>query len=122
VERVDRAGGQQEVSPIARRVRVAAGIVALVVLGAIGVMLIPPYFDNLRFQRYLEGAVHAPLAPDSLKAQIVNKADELGLPVRLGDIHITPHEKGVRVEIIYVIRVDLPLYTVDLHFHPAAQT
>jgi hypothetical protein len=26
----------------------------------------------------------------------------------------------LRVDIIYVIRVDLPLYTVDLHFHPAA--
>jgi hypothetical protein len=29
---------------------------------------------------------------------------------------------GVRVEIVYVVRVDMPLYTVDLHFHPAAAT
>ena len=85
-------------------------------------MLIPPYFENLQFQRYLDSAVQTPGPPDTLRAAIVNKADQLGLPVRLGDIRITPSGKGVRVDIVYVIRVDLPLYTVDLHFHPAAET
>jgi hypothetical protein len=103
-------------------VRVAAGIAALAILALIGIMLIPPYFDNLHFQRYLDTIVQEPAAPDAMRAQIVNKAAELGLPVRWGDVRITKHGNSVRVEIVYVIRVDLPLYTVDLHFHPEAQT
>lgn len=102
--------------------RVGIALAALVILVAIGVMLIPPYFENMRLQRYVNTVVHGQQPPDMLRAQIVNKAGQLGLPVREGDIRITPQGNGVRVEIVYVIRVDLPLYTVDLHFHPSAGT
>ena len=97
-------------------------LAALVILAAIGVTLIPPYFENMRLQQYLDTVVHGRRPPDMLRAEIVNKAGQLGLPVREGDIRIVPKGNGVRVEIVYVIRVDLPLYTVDLHFHPSAET
>jgi hypothetical protein len=122
VEGADRFGRQQEISPIARRLRVGAAVVVLLVLAVIGAMLIPPYFENMRFQRYLDEAVTTRRSPDMLRAVIVNKAGQLGLPVREGDIRIIPARNGVHVEIIYVIRVDLPLYTVDLHFHPSASS
>ncbi len=102
--------------------RVGVAVVALVVLAAIGVMLIPPYFENMRLQRYLDTVVQGQRPPDMLRAEIVNKAGQLGLPVREGDIRVVPKGNGVRVDIVYVIRVDLPLYTVDLHFHPSAGT
>ena len=28
--------------------------------------------------------------------------------------------KGVRIDVRYIVRVDFPLYTVDLHFYPGA--
>ena len=28
--------------------------------------------------------------------------------------------EGLRIDVRYVVRVDLPVYTVDLHFHPGA--
>ena len=85
-------------------------------------MLIPPYFENARFQRYLDSAVHLPVAPEVLKADIVNRAAGMGLPVRDGDVRISSGQgNGLRVDIVYVNRVDLALYTVDLHFHPAAE-
>ncbi len=83
--------------------------------------LIPPYFENMRFQQYLTGAVAERRPPEMLQAAILNKAAELGLPVRAEDVHVTRQGNGLRVEIVYVIRVDLPLYTVDLHFHPSAE-
>jgi len=105
---------------MARRLRVGAAIAVLLVLIVIGAMLIPPYFENMRFQNYLDDVVTTKRSPDMLRAVIVNKAGQLGLPVREGDIRIIPTGNGVHVEIVYVIRVDLPLYTVDLHFHPSA--
>lgn len=92
----------------------------LVVLLVVAGFLIPAYFENMEFQRYLDRAVERTQSPESLVADVVNKAAQMGLPVRAGDVHVTRTGSGLRVELIYVIRVDLPLYTVDLHFHPAA--
>jgi hypothetical protein len=103
-----------------RRWRIAAGVGVLLALAVIGGMLIPPYFENMKFQLYLDDAVERATNPDVLRAQIVSRAAQMGLPVREGDVHITKAGGGVRVDILYVIRVDLPLYTVDLHFHPTA--
>lgn len=100
--------------------RVGVALAALAVLVAIGVMLIPPYFENMEFQRYLDTVAYQRRPADMLRAEIVSKAGQLGLPVREGDIRIIPKGNGVRIEVVYVIRVDLPLYTVDLHFHPKA--
>jgi hypothetical protein len=82
--------------------------------------LTPPYFENMEFQRYLDQTVERSQSPDVLTADIVNKAAQLGLPVHAGDVHVTRRGNGLHVDIIYVIRVDLGVYTVDLHFHPAA--
>ncbi len=94
----------------------------LVILIVVCIALTPPYFQNLELQRYLDRAVDRTQVPDALVADVVNKAAQLGLPVRSGDVHVTRTSSGLRVEIIYIIRVDLPLYTVDLHFHPAASS
>lgn len=107
-------------SPSARRWRVAAGVGVLALLVVVAGALIPPYFENMKFQRFLDDAVERTQSPEILQAEIVSRAAQMGLPVRAGDIKVTRRGNGVRVEIVYVIRVDLPMYTVDLHFRPAA--
>lgn len=102
------------------RWRMVAGVGVLVILIAMSVALVPAYYRNMEFQRYLDGAVERNQSPDALVADIVSQAAQLGLPVRAGDVHVTRTGNGLRVDIVYIIRVDLPLYTVDLHFHPAA--
>lgn len=104
------------------RWRIAAGVAVLAALIAVAAALIPPYFQNLEFQRYVSAAVEKSQVPDALVADVVNHAAQLGLPVRAGDVHVTKTANGLKVDIIYVIRVDLPLYTVDLHFHPSASS
>lgn len=102
--------------------RVAAAVGVLAVLVYVFIALTPPYAANLRFQRYLDALVETPQTPEIMQAAVVNHAAQLGLPVRAGDVRVSRAGKGVRVEIIYVVRVDFPLYTVDLHFHPSATT
>ena len=103
-----------------RRWRIAAGLGVLALLSIVGVELIPPYYQNLEFQRYVDDAVDRAQVPDALVADVVNKAARMGLPVHEADVHVTRAGNGLRVEIIYVVRVELGLYSVDLHFHPAA--
>jgi hypothetical protein len=103
-----------------RRWRVIAGVGVLVVLTIVIAVLIPPYFENMRFQRDLDDLVTQTDSPEILRAQVLNRAAQLGLPVQAGNVKVSRSGNGLRVEIVYIIRVDLPLYTVDLHFHPAA--
>ncbi len=92
----------------------------LAILIVVAFALVPAYVENVQLQRYLDGAVERHQSPDGLIADVVNKAAQLGLPLRAGDVKVTKTGNGLHVDIIYIIRVDLPLYTVDLHFHPSA--
>jgi hypothetical protein len=94
----------------------------LVLLALVAIALIPPYYLNYQFQQYLHTVVDRPQSPERMQASIVDKAARLGLPVRSGDVRVTRSGNGVRVEIVYVVKVDLPMYTVDLHFRPGARS
>lgn len=109
-------------SRTSRTARTALGIILAAALAYVLLMLIPPYFQNSRFQRYLEDAVSRPVSPEMLKADIVNRAAQMGLPLREGDVRMTPTAgNGLKVDIVYINRVDLKLYMVDLHFRPSAE-
>ncbi len=102
--------------------RRVAGVLVIAALIGVAAMLIPPYVRNFQFQRALDDVVDRSKTPEVAQAAAVDKAAQMGLPVRAGDVHAVRSGNGVRVEIVYVVRVDLPLYTVDLHFHPAASS
>lgn len=97
---------------------------AALVLGALiglGILIIPVYVHNAELQSFAQrtaldsGSLSKP--DDLLKAEILNRAESLNLPIRAGDVRIVRSGNGVRVGISYVVKVNLPLYTVDLHFH-----
>ena len=107
-----------------RRVRTIAGLVVLVVLAAIGVVLVPPYVENWKLQRYVNELAGDPgtaaLEPEVVRAKIVSRATSLGLPVRDGDVQITRVQDAIRIDVLYLVHVDVAGYTVDLHFRPKA--
>jgi hypothetical protein len=104
------------------RIWTAAGLIAVGLV--ISARLIPPYLDNLEFQRYLEQLVAQPEArarhPEILRTEIMNHASQLGIPLTADHVDIRRSAERLRVETRYIVRVDLALYTVDLHFRPAA--
>ena len=99
-----------------------AGVAVLVAFALVAVAVVPPYLHNWRFQGYLDDVVQRPQLPEIMQATVVGQAAELGLPVRTGAVHVVRNGNGVRVDIVYVVKVDFPLYSVDLHFHPSATT
>jgi hypothetical protein len=109
---------------IATRLRQAAGVVVLAVLVILGVRLIPIYIHNQELEQFVEDVTHRAAAStssdDVLRSWILAKAADLGLPVVAQDVHIRRAPDSVHIEVRYMVRVDLPLYTVDLHFYPGA--
>lgn len=104
--------------------RIAAGVGVLAALAGMGALLLPPYYENWKFQDSLSEMMSekgaAALPPEALRVAVVNRAAGLGLPVHNGDVRVIKKGAQAKVEVLYVVRVDFPLYTVDLHFHPAA--
>jgi len=108
----------------ASRLRQAAGVAVLAVLVFLGIRLIPIYLHNQELQQFVEEVTHRAAAPtssdDVLRSWVLSKAADLELPVVADNVHIQRLANNVHIEVRYAVRVDLPLYTVDLHFYPGA--
>ena len=106
------------------RWRIAAAVAVLAALAGFGAVFAPIYLDNLQLGRYVSELAHSASAgaqsDDALRAAVVRKAKELDLPIKEDNVQVTRAPEGLRIEVRYRVRVDLPGYTVDLHFYPGA--
>jgi len=104
--------------------RVVAAAAVLLALVAMGARLVPIYVHNIELQQFVEDVTHRPAAPassdDILRTRVLNKAADLDLPVKADNVQIQRSADSVRIVVRYVVRVDMPLYTVNLHFYPGA--
>ena len=105
--------------------RIAAGAAALLVLVLFAARLLPAYWRNLAFQRALvevaqQGAASEE-ADDGIRAKVINAAAGMGIAVGLGQVRIKRAQGRIEVEVLYDVPVDLPIYSVDLHFRPRAR-
>jgi hypothetical protein len=104
--------------------RKIAGVAVLLILAAIGAMLLPPYIQNWKLQRYVNGLVDDPATAtqpsEVIQKEIVTRGTALGLPVHPGDVQVSRPQNSVRIDVLYIVHVDFAGYSVDLHFRPAA--
>jgi Domain of unknown function (DUF4845) len=107
------------------RLRIAAAVLILIILAVLGARLLPIYLDNMRLQGYVEGiaqdASNRTRPDEALRVAVLDKAAFLGLPVKAGDVHIKRSDDSLKIEVKYIVRVDFPMYTVDLHFYPGSR-
>ncbi len=94
--------------------RVAAAAIVLAALGLMGVILLPVYLHNLALERFLRQT--QPLSEDVLRQTIIDKGHDLGLDIVPDRLQVRRPPGAGRVDVHYVVRVSLWLYTVDLHF------
>jgi hypothetical protein len=108
----------------ARAPRLIAGATVLLILIGVGVFLIPPYATNWELQGYVNDLVEDASTPrrpvEVVRAQVVNKAAALGLPVSDDDVHVDIAQGRVKIDVLYIVQVNVAGYAVDLHFRPAA--
>ena len=96
-------------------------------LGFFAAVISPVYLRNLELQRYVVEITRAvdrkTQSQDNLRTLVVDKARELNLPVKADNVHILRSPDNLlKIDVRYFVRVTLPGYTVDLHFHPGAES
>jgi hypothetical protein len=101
------------------RARHAAAAAIVAGLAVVGFATAPPYLANWRLSRALDEVAareDAPLLPDDvLRAAASEKAAAMGIAAPPDQVTVTRRGQGVRIEARYQVRVDLGIYTVDLH-------
>lgn len=107
--------------PMSNTWRIAAGIAILVILAATAVLLAPFYVRNMQLQQFLEESRQQQgvenKSAEMLQVAVADKAAQLGIPLRPEQVRVDRTGGSLRIEARYIVRIDLPVYTVDLHFH-----
>ena len=84
----------------------------------------PFYLRNLELQNFVSEITrrveNQTKSDDLLRTSVVEKARQLNLPVTEDEVHVTHPLDGIRIDIRYFVKIDLPGYTVNLHFYPGA--
>lgn len=108
----------------ARAPRLIAGAAVLLILIGLGVVLIPPYATNWKLQTYVNALADDASTPkrteESIRAQVISEAMALGLPVSADDVHVAISQGTVKIDVLYIVQVNVIGYAIDLHFRPAA--
>ena len=106
------------------RWRIAAALLIVAALALIAAKVGPIYVRNLELQNFVNDLSRQSGTPsqtdDLLRSQVIQKAQGLGLPVKADNVRIVRAADNVRFDVRYVVRVDMPGYTVNLHFYPGA--
>ncbi|HYW47395.1 MAG TPA: hypothetical protein VE959_31290 [Bryobacteraceae bacterium] len=106
------------------RWRLAAGIAVLAALVFVLADFAPYYFRNLELQNYVSDITHRgpsqTQSDDVLRTWVVEKAHQLRLPVSADDVHVSHLAEGLQIDVRYMVSVNLPGYSVNLHFYPGA--
>lgn len=106
------------------RWRIAAALLILAGLVFFLVTFAPYYFRNLEMQKFVSEITRREenqnKSDDILRTWVLEKARQLNLPITEDEVHVTHPPDGMRIDIRYFVKVDLPGYTVNLHFYPGA--
>jgi len=108
------------------RWRIAAAVAILGILAFLLSVCAPYYFHNLKLQSYVSDLTRSvdqrKLSDMEIRSLVLNKGEELALPIAAGDIRILRQPDGAvaHIDVRYVVPIDLPGYTVKLHFYPGA--
>ena len=108
-----------------RRLRLAVAFLLLGVFLYISAGLTPYFLRNLRLQRSLEEITRSGeifTQPEkSVRGQVMERARRLGIPVKEEDVQVEISQDREQMVVRYRVEVNLPGYTVYLHFAPSAK-
>ena len=94
--------------------RLVAGWGVLAALVWIGILLIPVYLHNFELSKLLRSS-HI-ISENGARQLVLDRGHSLGLDISPNQLDIRRLPGSTAVDVHYVVRVNFPLYTVDLHF------
>lgn len=100
--------------------RIGAGVAILVILALTAILLAPTYSRHVQLEQFMEeiaaeqGAVER--SDEMLRVAVASEAARLGIPLRAEQVQVERSNGSTGIKARYNVRIDLPIYTVDLHF------
>jgi hypothetical protein len=87
--------------------------------------LVPPYFSNYQIQDTIADEArmntYTPKTAEQMRETIFKRCQELEIPVTREQIHVEREGQSVSIWFDYTVHVDLPVYPIDLQFHPSSK-
>jgi hypothetical protein len=109
----------------AGRIKTILSLAFLAFVIFVGIKVIPVYVSNYELADYIREQTPFWLtsrdSADSIQKHILDKAQDLGLPVTPDQVKVTAPGNFVNVAIDYTVPVNLVVYTLNLHFTPSAE-
>jgi hypothetical protein len=100
--------------------RLACGLLVLAALGFFAAILAPLYLHAFELHEYVSSLKNdvdnRDRSEDGLVRMVLAKSRSLNLPVTASGVQITRSGGDLRIDVHYRVKVDLPGYTVELHF------
>jgi hypothetical protein len=104
--------------------RLIAAVLVLAAMAGVLLALAPVYYEDFQLRQYLQSLArdrrYASTPDETLRSSVVAQAHRLDLPIRPAEVQISHPDGKLQLQIKYAVQMDLPLYQVDLHFHPSA--
>jgi hypothetical protein len=112
----------------AQRGKITAGAafwtLVLVAVVYLGIKIVPIYVNNFQFADAVQNEARLALVnrktSEQIRDTIFTKAQELALPLARDQIRVEVELRTVRIYCEYDAEVELPGYTLRLHFNPSS--
>jgi hypothetical protein len=102
------------------------GIGLMVLAAYLMYMLVPPYFNNYQFDDWIASetrlGTYGGKSADAIRDDVIKKAREYDIDLTAEQVRVEQDGRNTRISATYTVHVPLPLYPVDLHFAPGAET
>jgi Domain of unknown function (DUF4845) len=99
-------------------------LLTLLILGSMifaAVMLIPPYFTKYQLQDAMNTearfASYNRKTDEEIREDVWKKVQELGVPAKRADIHITNENNNTQIDVNYTVPINMLFKTYDWDFH-----
>jgi Domain of unknown function (DUF4845) len=108
----------------AGRLKAVIWLAVLACMIYVGIKTVPVLVDEYQFQDAVETAARFGSVnnqtPDDIRDGLVKRAENLNIPVKPGDIHVTKQSGNVSIDAQYSVTVDLGVRQWTFNFHPSA--
>jgi uncharacterized protein (UPF0333 family) len=109
----------------AGRIKAILSILFLIIVIFVGVKVIPVYVNDYELDDYVRQQTPFWLtqraSPDAILKNVLDKAQDLGLPVTADNVKVRAPGSLVNVTLDYTVPVDLLVATLPLHFSHSSE-
>jgi predicted membrane protein len=108
-----------------KTLRLLFGLSVLVSAVYVGWKVLPIYINNYQFEEAIDdsaraGAMSSQKTEDDIRQLLFREAQDLRIPIRPEDIQVQRESGEMKIWVDYTVHVELPVYPLDLNFHPAS--